>query len=131
MSLVVRTIDLSLAAGLHAALYGAWKDSPHESFKPGSFMRELLIATFVGIVLCFVSDMTTPFLIFLSAFTLCRIVNAAIRFLLGVGWLGAITAFTACSSCCRTTCRRPWSARLPASRWGRRSPSAAGTKMEA
>jgi uncharacterized membrane protein YbhN (UPF0104 family) len=48
----VTTLGLALAAGLHAALYGAWKDSPFESFKPGSFMRELLIATFVGVALC-------------------------------------------------------------------------------
>ena len=40
---MVMTLGLSWAAGLHAALLGAWKDSPFESFKPGSFVRELLI----------------------------------------------------------------------------------------
>ena len=69
------TLGLSWAAGLHAALLGAWKDSPFESFKPGSFLRELLIATLVGIGLCHVDHLASPFLIFLSAFTLCRIVT--------------------------------------------------------
>lgn len=115
-----QTIGLSLAAGLHAALYGAWKDSPYESFKPGSFARELAIATAVGVVLSRVDNLATPFLIFLSAFTASRIVtefyklfvrserqdvyriptqvhwvghvvgSPATRLLLGIGWLGAI-----------------------------------------
>ena len=117
---VVTTVGLSLAAGLHAASYGAWKDSPYESFKPGSFLRELVIACGVGIALCWVDHLTTPFLIFLSAFTLTRIVtefykmfvrserqdvyriptqvhwvghvvdHGPTRFVLGLAWLGAI-----------------------------------------
>jgi hypothetical protein len=116
---MVMTLGLSWAAGLHAALLGAWKDSPFESFKPGSFVRELLIATFVGLALCRVDHLASPFLIFLSAFTLCRIVtefykmfvrndrqdiyriptqvhwvgtvlSRPMRLVLGVGWLGAI-----------------------------------------
>jgi hypothetical protein len=71
----ITTVGLSLAAGLHAALYGAWKDSPFESFKPGSFMRELVVATFVGFALCPVDHLASPLLIFLSAFTLNRIVT--------------------------------------------------------
>ena len=35
---------LNIAAGLHGALYGAYKDSPHESFKPARFAREIVIA---------------------------------------------------------------------------------------
>lgn len=113
------TLGLSWAAGLHAALLGAWKDSPFESFKPGSFLRELLIATLVGLALCRVDRLASPFLIFLSAFTLCRIVtefykmfvrndrqdiyriptqvhwvgtalSRPLRLVLGLGWLGAI-----------------------------------------
>jgi len=117
---VLTTVGLAWAAGLHAALYGAWKDSPFESFKPGSFMRELVIATFVGLALCQVDRLASPFLIFLSAFTLSRIVtefykmfvrnerqdvyriptqihwvghvvtNPAMRLVLGLAWLGAI-----------------------------------------
>ena len=116
---IVMTVGLSWAAGLHAALLGAWKDSPFESFKPGSFSRELVIATFVGLALCQVDHLASPFLIFLSAFTLCRIVtefykmfvrndhqdiyriptqvhwvghvlSRPMRLVLGLGWLGAI-----------------------------------------
>lgn len=39
---------LGLTAGLHAALYGAYKDSPHESFLLRRFVRELLIASSVA-----------------------------------------------------------------------------------
>jgi hypothetical protein len=69
------TIGLSLAAGLHAALLGAWKDSPFESFKPGSFCRELFLAALVGVALCRVDRLASPFLISLTAFTLTRIVT--------------------------------------------------------
>jgi hypothetical protein len=110
---------LSWAAGLHAALLGAWKDSPFESFKPASFCRELVIATCVGLALSRVDHLASPFLIFLSAFTLSRIVtefykmfvrndrqdiyriptqvhwvgavlSRPVRFALGIGWLSAI-----------------------------------------
>jgi hypothetical protein len=116
----VVTIGLSLAAGLHAALLGAWKDSPFESFKPGSFFRELFIAALVGIALCRVDRLASPFLIFVSAFTLTRIVtefykmfirrdrqdiyriptqvhwvghvftSTPVRLALGLAWIGAI-----------------------------------------
>ncbi|HEV3139093.1 MAG TPA: hypothetical protein VGY57_01185 [Vicinamibacterales bacterium] len=117
---LLTTVGLAEAAGLHAALCGAWKDSPHESFKPRSFFRELLIAAFVGAALSRVDGLTTPFLIYLSAFTLSRIAtefykmfvrrerqdvyriptqihwigrvvdSPPLRLLLGCGWLGAI-----------------------------------------
>lgn len=38
------TAGVGLAAGLHGALYGADKDSPHESFLPSRFVREIVIA---------------------------------------------------------------------------------------
>jgi hypothetical protein len=114
------TLALAWAAALHGALYGAWKDSPFESFKPGSFIRELIIATAVGAALSIVDRRASPFMLFLAAFTLCRIVtefykmfvrrepqevyriptqvhwigrvvtSAPLRFGLGLGWLGAI-----------------------------------------
>jgi hypothetical protein len=37
-------VTLGFAAGLHGALYGAYKDSPHESFRTGRFVREIAIA---------------------------------------------------------------------------------------
>jgi hypothetical protein len=115
-----QTIGLALAAGLHAALYGAWKDSPHESFKPGSFLRELVIAAGVGVALVPIARQTTPFVVLLAAFTLTRIVtefykmfvrrepqdvyriptqihwvgavveHGPLRLALGTAWLGAI-----------------------------------------
>jgi hypothetical protein len=83
-------------------------------------MRELVIATGVGLALCTVDRLASPFLIFLAAFTLCRIVtefykmfvrnerqdvyriptqvhwvghvvdSLPMRLALGFGWLGAI-----------------------------------------
>jgi len=68
---------LGLAAGLHAASYGAYKDSPHESFLVRRFVRELVIATGLAWSL-FALDLTagqSPFVIYLSAFALTRIVT--------------------------------------------------------
>ena len=68
-------IIIGLAAGLHAALYGAYKDSPHESFLLRRFARELVFATGCAVVLAML-DITareTPFIIYLSVFALARI----------------------------------------------------------
>ena len=46
-------IMIGLIAGLLCALGGALKDSPHEGFKPLTFTRSPLVATFWGIVSCF------------------------------------------------------------------------------
>ena len=66
---------LGLLAGLHAASYGAYKDSPHESFLLRRFVRELVFAC--GITLALdalqVWDGQSPFIIYLSAFALSRI----------------------------------------------------------
>jgi len=69
------TIIIGLAAGLHAALYGAYKDSPHESFLLRRFVRELVFAvtaaaTLGALGLC--SDQS-PFIVYLSIFALARI----------------------------------------------------------
>lgn len=66
---------IGLAAGLHAALYGAYKDSPHESFLLRRFVRELVFATviaaFIGALhLC---QGQTLFIIYLSVFALARV----------------------------------------------------------
>jgi len=39
-----------LFAGLHAACYGAYKDSPYERFKVIRFFREMLLATTIAII---------------------------------------------------------------------------------
>lgn len=68
-------VTLGLAAGLHAAAYGAYKDSPHESFLARRFVRELVIAGLCGLLLArlHLSDGETPFIVFLSSFALARI----------------------------------------------------------
>src|SRR5262245_10064966 len=66
---------LGFLAGLHAASYGAYKDSPHESFLVRRFVRELLFAC--GITLTLdgfdVWDGQSPFILYLSSFALSRI----------------------------------------------------------
>lgn len=70
-------IIVGLAAGLHAALYGAYKDSPHESFLMHRFVRELVFAAGIGAVLAITDGASreTPFIIYLSVFSLSRIVT--------------------------------------------------------
>jgi hypothetical protein len=66
---------IGLTAGLHAALYGAYKDSPHESFLLRRFVRELVFATVIagvlgGLHLCQGQPL---FIIYLSIFALARV----------------------------------------------------------
>jgi hypothetical protein len=116
------TIIIGFAAGLHAALYGAYKDSPQESFILRRFLRELVFATAIaaGLAMSHIVEDQSPFIIYLSVFTLARIVtefwklflrvepqgeyriptqihwfrgvvhNPAARLLLGVGFLASI-----------------------------------------
>ena len=74
MPLVI-TVILGLAAGLHAASYGAYKDSPHESFLPRRFVRELVFASLVAglISLSGLAGHESAFVLYLSAFALSRI----------------------------------------------------------
>jgi hypothetical protein len=67
-----------MAAGLHGALYGAYKDSPHESFLARRFVREIGIALAVSILLPLLYPATlvqSSFVLYLSAFALTRIVT--------------------------------------------------------
>ncbi len=41
---------IGIMAGIHAASYGAYKDSPYEGFKPARVVRELLIASAIGLL---------------------------------------------------------------------------------
>src|SRR5512136_2279565 len=68
-------ILVGLAAGLHAALYGAYKDSPQESFLLRRFLRELVFATIIAsfLVMFHVSEDQNLFIIYLSVFALSRI----------------------------------------------------------
>ena len=67
-----------IAAGLHGALYGAYKDSPHESFLARRFARELVIALVISVALPLAHPPTQEeslFVLYLSVFALTRIVT--------------------------------------------------------
>jgi len=69
-------VPLGFAAGLHGALYGAYKDSPHESFRTGRFVREIAVALAMALGLGLFWPGTahqTAFVIYLSIFALTRI----------------------------------------------------------
>ena len=70
-------IVIGFAAGLHAALYGAYKDSPHESFLLRRFVRELVFATAIAALLAATGVVTgqTGFVVYVSVFALSRIVT--------------------------------------------------------
>lgn len=69
------TVGVGFAAGLHAALYGAYKDSPQESFLLRRFLRELAFATVIAACLAMfhIADDQGPFILYVSVFTLARI----------------------------------------------------------
>lgn len=71
------TLIIGLAAGLHAAMYGAYKDSPHESFLVRRTVRELVIATSVALSLALtgLSDGESPFIVYVATFALARIIT--------------------------------------------------------
>jgi len=71
------TLAIGFAAGIHGAMYGAYKDSPHESFRPWRCVREVAIATgLAGLAaLLHVSDGQSPFIIYLATFALVRLVT--------------------------------------------------------
>jgi hypothetical protein len=68
-------VVIGLTAGLHAALYGAYKDSPHESFLLRRFVRELVIAAAIALALALLhlAQGQTPFVVYVSVFALARI----------------------------------------------------------
>ena len=73
----IATLFCSLAAGLHAACFGAYKDSPHESFLLKRFIRELVIASCIGLafILLHIRETESCLIIYLSTFTLSRIIT--------------------------------------------------------
>jgi len=68
-------ILIGVAAGLHAALYGAYKDSPQESFLLRRFIRELVFAAVIAALLAesHCADGEGLFVIYLAVFALARI----------------------------------------------------------
>jgi hypothetical protein len=66
---------IGAAAGLHGALYGAYKDSPHESFLVRRFVREIAIAVSCALGLALFhpdAGRQSMFVIYLTAFALTR-----------------------------------------------------------
>ena len=71
-------IGIGTLSGLHGALYGAYKDSPHESFLARRFAREIACAIAAAGVLPLVlpsAAQQSAFTIYLAVFALTRIVT--------------------------------------------------------
>lgn len=68
-------LGLGLLGGLHGASYGAYKDSPHESFLARRYVRELIIALAVAGTLSAIpaTGGQSRFILFLTVFTLTRV----------------------------------------------------------
>lgn len=72
----IAIVGLGLVAGLHGALYGAYKDSPHESFVWRRFAREIALALVAAVALPAVlpaASGQSGFVIYLAIFALTRI----------------------------------------------------------
>jgi len=73
---MVTLAGLGLAAGLHGALYGAYKDSPHESYLLRRTLREIAIALTISLSMPVLYPATrdeSAFTLYLSFFALTRI----------------------------------------------------------
>jgi len=71
-------LGLGTIAGLHGALYGAYKDTPHESFLPRRFMREMAFALAAAVALPFAlpaAHQQSAFTVYLALFAVTRIVT--------------------------------------------------------
>lgn len=75
--LIFWLILIGVSAGVHAASYGAYKDSPYESFIPRRFVREVVIATGVGLAFALlgISDGVRGWVVWLAIFGLARIIT--------------------------------------------------------
>jgi hypothetical protein len=74
----ISLLGLGTLAGLHGALYGAYKDSPHESFLVRRFVREVAFALAGAVALPVVlpsMSQQSAFTIYLALFALTRIVT--------------------------------------------------------
>jgi hypothetical protein len=56
----VYMVVLALICGMHAATWGAFKDTPFEGFKGVSFVRSIVVAVVAAIVLATATDVETP-----------------------------------------------------------------------
>ena len=65
MSIVVAVL-VGVLCGTHAATWGAYKDSPFEGFKVRSFVRSVLLASVVALVLAQLADLTGSLLLLIG-----------------------------------------------------------------
>jgi len=75
---ILSLLGLGTLAGLHGGLYGAYKDSPHESFLFRRFAREVGFALFGALALPFALPSVShqsAFTVYLALFALTRIVT--------------------------------------------------------
>ncbi len=72
---IYTTLLIGLAAGIHAAVYGAYKDSPHESFLLRRFIRDLVLSAAIalGLGILGLSEGQSLFILYLTVFALARI----------------------------------------------------------
>jgi hypothetical protein len=77
MAGLLLSIPLGIASGFHAASYGAYKDSPYESFLQRRFIRELVIALIFAIAFSMFSlaREESYLVVYLAIFALSRIVT--------------------------------------------------------
>ncbi len=56
---IVYVVVLALVCGMHAATWGAFKDTPFEGFKAASFVRSILVAVVAAVALATATDLDT------------------------------------------------------------------------
>lgn len=67
-------IVIGVASGLHAASYGAYKDSPYEKFYWPRYVREILLSLLIAGVLVYIfPSQTNPGILFLTTLLLSRL----------------------------------------------------------
>lgn len=77
MTKFLLTLFVSIAAGVHAASYGAWKDSPRENYILRRTIRELVISVGIGLAFYYLHiwKQENYFILYLSSFTINRLIT--------------------------------------------------------
>lgn len=58
---IATIVFLGLLTGLHAASWGAYKDSPYEGFRLRSYVRSPLMGALIGLALCLLSPLESTY----------------------------------------------------------------------
>ena len=106
----ISLLGLGILAGLHGALYGAYKDSPHESFLFRRFLREVAFALSgalaLPVILPSVSHQSA-FTVYLTLFALTRIVTEFWKLFLRVEPQGVFVSRHKCTAS-SVSCATRW-----------------------